>query len=385
MMASRTVVQALKSQGRSSTSSPWIDQTFNLLTTEEMVSSNHYPLDTNVDDGGSWILKRVSDSGSTAYLQTDYFRGSFTLAEPYWYLRPDGPAKASDSTMHAKGTTAIARCAPTNPSFSLSTALGELASDGLPSAIGASAWKSQTQVARGAGSEYLNTQFGWLPLIRDIQGFARSVKDSDRILNAYRKGSDRKIREGYYYPVEGSTSSFSVDYGYNTYPNINQLLASPYIPGSTTAQTSEKYWFRGAFRYHIPVADDVVGKFQRWSSLSDHLLGWKVTPETVWNIAPWSWATDWFANTGDIMTNISNLGKDGLVMQYGYQMRHASQEVRHAGTVDLGGGRKAAIGRTFLTEWKQRVPATPYGFGVELSTLSGKQLSIIAALGLSRT
>jgi hypothetical protein len=123
-----------------------------------------------------------------------------------------------------------------------------------------------------------------------------------------------------------------------------------------------------------------MDKFQDWMSMTDHLLGVKVTPETVWNIAPWSWAADWFANTGDIMTNISNLGKDGLVMQYGYSMMErvlrSESKARFDGILTK---------RTQETVHKRRMPATPYGFGVNLSTLSPKQVAIIAALGLSRS
>jgi len=120
--------------------------------------------------------------------------------------------------------------------------------------------------------------------------------------------------------------------------------------------------------------------------MSDHLLGWKVTPETLWNIAPWSWAVDWFTNTGDVMTNISNLGKDGLVLQYGYSMSHRLREARGVGVFrERGSSNDITLSRTWLSEWKQRMPATPYGFGVDLGGLTPKQIAIVAALGLSKT
>jgi hypothetical protein len=40
--------------------------------------------------------------------------------------------------------------------------------------------------------------------------------------------------------------------------------------------------------------------------------------------------------------------------------------------------------QTFRTIAKKRIRATPFGFGLNESTFSGRQLAIIGALGLSR-
>jgi hypothetical protein len=115
-----------------------------------------------------------------------------------------------------------------------------------------------------------------------------------------------------------------------------------------------------------------------WQSQANRLLGVKLSPDTVWNLNPWTWAADWFANTGDLMTNVSNMGQDGLVLQYGYMM--ASEEVS---TYSVASKNGAVTSRTRLVKRAKRIPASPYGFGVSLSTLTARQLAIITALGLS--
>jgi hypothetical protein len=197
-------------------------------------------------------------------------------------------------------------------------------------------------------------------------------------MESYRKGSDSKIRVAYDGHTEDQTAVYTGT-GFLSTPSYTSG------PGHLTEQRAVRQWFRGAFRYHIPVGDDVVSKFRNWASMSDHLLGWKVTPETLWNIAPWSWAADWFGTTGDVMANISNLGKDGLVLQYGYSMAHSRREIRMYARYTARYGQVATPSRYILTEFKQRRPATPYGFGVNLQSLSAKQIAIIAALGLSKT
>jgi hypothetical protein len=361
---------------RISTSHPWATYRNVHRSTEEMYSINHFPLNLSGDDGGPWHLVRNTDVPTVGYHKNNIFDGEFVANKwDGWIYSAVTPTK-TNSEMDSFGTTAIARSAPTNPAFEASTLVGETAFGGVPMVVGGSLYKERVRAARSAGSEYLNVEFGWLPLIRDIQKFARTVKDSDRILREYRKGSDVKIRKGYDGPTSEKTLT-NVRTGFATQPSV--LSGS----GALTETHSAHQWFRGAFRYHIPTNDTQLGKFQQWASMSDHLLGWKVTPETVWNIAPWSWAADWFTNTGDIMANISNLGKDGLVMQYGYSMAHSRRDIEIIASYNTSRGR-TTLTRRQITEYKQRRPATPYGFGTNLSPLTGKQIAVLSALGLSR-
>jgi hypothetical protein len=259
----------------------------------------------------------------------------------------------------------------------MGTAIGELMNDGLPMVVGASQFRDRALNARSAGGEYLNVEFGWLPLVRDIQGFAHAVRESRNIIDQYRKDSDQKIRRRWAGKPLTSTKTFLED-AMNGVNGVGRGRAS------YTSEKSVQKWFSGAFRYHVPVATTTLGKIKEWGSYADHLLGVKLTPETLWNLAPWSWAADWFSNAGDIMTNISNLGRDGMVMQYGYIMYSNEVKTSAIGYFDTLNGKIPAY-REYGSIKRVRLPASPYGFGVSSSSLSKKQLAVIAALGLSRT
>jgi hypothetical protein len=254
--------------------------------------------------------------------------------------------------------------------------------DGLPSMLGSDLARAQTRkqvlAARNAGSEYLNVEFGWLPLVREITSFASAVKESGSILDNYRRDSGKKIRRRYYFPDKKIENRMYTG-GFFPATNLNV-----FGNGTMHEHYLEETWFSGAFRYHIPVTPGALGKFQQWSIAADRLLGLRLTPETLWNIAPWSWAVDWFSNVGDVMTNISQLGNDGLVLQYGYVMHHSLvQHTTRAAFVKNSQTRWC--NRFQSNEWKMRLPATPYGFGINLQALTSKQVAVIAALGLSRT
>jgi len=121
-----------------------------------------------------------------------------------------------------------------------------------------------------------------------------------------------------------------------------------------------------------------------------------VTPEVLWNLIPWSWAIDWFANVGDVMSNMSSNAVNNLVADYAFVME-SSQTVRTetvttswTGVGSPGGfyyfpaGSASASVSYETVQTKNRVAASPYGFGVEFGSLSNYQLGVVAALGISR-
>jgi hypothetical protein len=117
------------------------------------------------------------------------------------------------------------------------------------------------------------------------------------------------------------------------------------------------------------------------------LLGTEITLDTIWQLTPWSWLFDWFGNVGDILTNASYIGSDGLVLRYGYLMNHVKIVQKYhmpSGATFRGGAKTGPIYNTLTFESKERTRATPYGFGSSLSSLSEKQWAILGALGLTR-
>jgi hypothetical protein len=355
--------------------------------TEEIISQCHLgtwppPYGSHKDVGGEMRLQRTwSSYPETCTINAGLTRGTISMAQMLSYTYGVNPAASGSlANMNQFGTSAIARVLPTNPNSSLATALGELKQDGLPSLPGAG-MRDQVDRARRAGNEYLNVEFGWLPLISDIQAFCHSVRNARSLTEQYIRDSDRKIKRRYVpQPLTLETAVHTgtgLAYGQNIF-----------CPNSTVTKTTElRYWFSGAFRYHVPVDDGVLGRLRRYESIANHLLGTRITPEVLWELTPWSWAIDWFTNAGDVIHNISQLGSDGLVMQYGYAMRHMRVHEYHRGSFSFGdtkGQHSGTVAREIGSEWKQRVRAHPYGFGVDDLSLSARQLAILAALGLTR-
>jgi hypothetical protein len=303
----------------------------------------------------------------------------------------EAPVHATNLELDAMGTTAIARVIPTNPISGLTTALAEVKREGLPSILGHRTWQERALRARNAGDEYLNYQFGWVPLLNEIRDFARVVTDHDKIIAQYEQGSGKPIRRRFTFPIQETTSTTTVD----------DVVAAPEMVvtywsnrGVRTIVTTSKVetWFSGCFTYYLPPFDPNGTNRERNLQIANKLFGVRVTPKVLWDLTPWTWAADWIANTGDVLHNISAFQQDGLVMRWGYVMR------KHTITRDVGlssvrmtwingqtNWRIPYLQQVFVTTTKSRRKATPYGFGLNPDSFSNRQWAILTALGLSKS
>lgn len=304
------------------------------------------------------------------------------------------PLTLGVQTLQGMGSTAIARTIPTNPIAGAAVFLGELR-EGLPSMVGKSLWKSRLRDYRKIGDEYVNVQFGWKPMISDIQKFAEAARTSEKVLAQYRRDSGRNVRRRYEFPrveerkvevLDPTTTALA------PYPCGGTIADHSYFSSGAsqkltrTTYTSYEVWFSGCFTYYLDPGDTALGRAKRASQEAAKLYGTRLTPETVWNLAPWSWAADWVTNLGDVIHNFAAFSSDGLVLRWGYVMEKTIHEVTHelTGLVPKNGNVPSTLSETRRTTRKSRIGATPYGFGIDMGNLNPSQYAILAALGISR-
>jgi hypothetical protein len=255
-------------------------------------------------------------------------------------------------------------------------------------------FQSRAAFARSAGKEYLNSVFGWGPLVRDIQSIAGAVLQSDKIVQQYLADSGKGIRRKYEFPeLHTNLSIDSVGVitaaaclGLNSnYTNANQGFG---FNGRLTQVTNHdrKIWFSGQYTYYLPEGMNPMEQMRKYASLARKLVGFRLSPEVLWELQPWSWLVDWVFNVGQILENIESFQTDGLVMRYGYLM--CTDVVSTETTAIFSNGvfnRLGPITKRATVTRKLRVRATPYGFGLDPATWSPERWAILAALGLTKT
>lgn len=391
-----------------STQNRWVEYKLEdppLKSTETTLTESHawpkkWP--AGLDDvGGDFSTIKVSKYYNfTPQNFTSIRTGNFQYLGPAWPVDPriylDQPYLynrvpfTSDSELRTLGSSAIARCIPTNPASDAATFIGEL-KKGLPQAIGKELFKTKLKDYRKVGSEYLNVEFGWKPLVTDLMSFADAAQNSDRILKQLERDSGRLVRRRYSFPDE-ITNEFLDEPAVTPWTPVNAGNTGGWQPavlisGRRTRERmiTTKTWFSGAFTYHLNMGTRLRDKMDRISAEARKLYGLQVTPELAWNLAPWSWLADWEGNIGDVLHNLSQFSQDGLVMPYGYIMQH--KQVVDDWTLYGGvntGSTEPPLRLQITYDSKIRRKATPFGFGFNMSTLTGRQSAILGALAISR-
>lgn len=254
-------------------------------------------------------------------------------------------------------------------------------------------WRNRS--AKFWADAYLNHQFGWAPFVQDLFGFLSLGSRVDQALNQLIKRNGQPIHRRFtmlnedYYQNLGSTSLLSGG-------------IVPVLDGHSYAGTSDKtvytdrlhvkrrIYFEGKFRYYFTPEELRNPDFRNYLRLQ--LAGVIPDMNTVYQLVPWTWFYDWFVNTGDIVKNLSAMSKYRQVALYAYVMCSESYTARRlASTVVKTGPFPSSSNSQIICisektqEYITRVAASPYGFGLSWSGFSPYQLSILAALGMSRT
>jgi hypothetical protein len=288
------------------------------------------------------------------------------------------------------GTKAIGLTAPTNSVANLGVALAELYREGLPHLVGMGLLHNKLlSIPAKLGEEFLNWEFGYKPLAADAASAMGLVGQVSKIANQYLRDNGRMVRRSYDFGTITTKSTWK-SAGSNfivlgqTYPYC--FAGGPTGQITITEQSSYRVWFSGAYQYFIPIDSNRFDTLRRYASLSNKVTGLELTPEVLWNLAPWSWLSDWLINLGDLVHNFSAFGTDGLVMKYGYLMvkKASVKTYTHSGVFYKTGGGSGPITNTYTQEWKTRSRATPYGFGLNPNSFTNRQWSILGALGLTK-
>jgi len=303
------------------------------------------------------------------------------------------PSIASDDDLEELGATAISLCKPTNSVADVLTAVSEILKDGLPHLAGSLIWKDRYSAARSARSassslsdEYLNLQFGLLPLANDITKFADGVTRADAVLAQYERDAGKVVRRNFYFPTKTTRTETKATDVFPWTPVGNNVWGGSAGVRTLNTELVQRRWFSGAFTYYLPSGYDSRNKVAGLALLAQR-LGVQPSLNTIWELTPWSWAVDWFSNTGDVISNIQSFNIDGLIMRYGYMMEHTvhTHTYTFEGCRDILGRPLKVQPLTLVVETKRRIAANPFGFGVSWSGLSSFQASILAALGISRS
>lgn len=345
-------------------------------------------------------MPRFSANGIRTTGTTSHWEGPvipFSYGVTGFPLIPVAPSFTLASKL---GAIAISKTAPTNPASTFGQGFGETIGDGLPGIPGEEL-KRRIGFFRSLGKEYLNIQFGWAPFVSDLRSSIKAVLNHHKLLSQLQRDSGRPVRRTYSFapirssqvlgtaagsllaPVEWSSGDW------DSSPTGRGLVNTSGSTYQLISETTTKAWFKGCFIYYLPDGSSFLDQVNRFSAQAEYLLSIQLNPELLWQLAPWSWLVDWFTHLGRYITQATRFSSDGLVLKYGYMMATTSVTYHHQiqnWSPGTGSGYGKPRSDVLMTQnvRKERFRSTPYGFGVDTSSLSAFQWSILAALGLTK-
>jgi len=380
----------------------------------EMALMGKYPYDI----GGNLLsLKTVHDYPSAAdYVEGSAFGLRWTVTGPLvayplnaYKTPPNALSWRNEAillidsvpTRIGLGATAISRSLPTEPQANLAVSIAEAYREGIPKSLSQLAnleeevrlyrrlYKTEKKrLSRRAAlelpSKFLETEFGWKPLVADIQKTVKALMNHQSILEDLRRNSGKRIRRRYSFPTETS-ETVTVSDGTTPWSNPNAYILGQSGGRTITRLYSKRTWFAGEFVYTYPSRGSGISSEMIHGSRQ--LLGLDLSPETVWNVAPWTWLVDWQSNVGDVVSNVTALGSDQLILRYGYLMQEAKQTWLHMHSgvfLKSGVPIKSTITGKTVTTAKSRIVASPFGFGTSWGDLDPRQIAILTAIGITR-
>lgn len=330
------------------------------------------------------VMNRPSAGGNLNHVFTD--------------TAPWSPAPYQESDLRNFAQLAYSRSAPTTVQWDAALFLGELR-EGLPRLI-PDLWKGSINQARKAGSDYINVEFGWKPLLSDIINATEALKKATRQLAQ----QGQRVHRRYVLPETYVTDSRPYLGNASIYMQNSRGFAPTGGGDYATHQTSSEInvttlyskarrvrrWFEGEFSHFLPLGFDPDDFLSR----ANALINIKITPETLWNLAPWSWLVDWNYRIGDSIASNQLASNDNLVMHYGYAMEtvdytsavsYSVDSATNSSSTVYSGRPSGKVGYLNTTTYKTRLRANPYGFTAgSPGALTGSQSAILGSLGLTK-
>lgn len=240
-------------------------------------------------------------------------------------------------------------------------------------------WRS---TAKNVGSEHLNQQFGWMPLIRDIENAIKVLTTIDAMIYGSSTRRSRTIKYSTFHAEYAGGDRVMTRYSDGSY-----LSSSDSSTLQPMVISDLSYDVRLSARL-IPIARPGLGAntfIDQVEEVLRKLGAWY--PALGWDLLPYSWLIDWATSLGTAINNAGYYGNNPGQVSIDYAW--ATSCYRALSRIEFKKSRAVSglVTRTALFPGKElsitkiRHGATPFGMGLDLKGLSSWQISILVALG----
>lgn len=260
-------------------------------------------------------------------------------------------------------TQVAARTNPGKPSIDLPVFLGEMRD--LPHLVKET---GDFLLGRRGSFNGLSWTFGWEPLLRDLGkmiNFTDVAEKRFQELNRLHKRGIRRNQTVFERSIIGTSTNMVLN-------SDNNCV----VRGDVSHTTTFKKWVSISWKPSpVPSYDSAAIRDQAWKST----LGLSARPKIIWDLMPWSWLVDWFANVGDFLqasdNSVAVIGSSCVMLK-----KTMVGSVKITSTTS---GLSCTDG-SWYKKTMNRLPNPGIGLDASIPVLTGRQLSILGGLATSR-
>jgi len=247
--------------------------------------------------------------------------------------------------------------------------------------------------ARAAADDYLAYVFGVRPNVQTLDDLAESLSRSRRIAEEVSRTGMKRIRRR-----RAGRTLHVVDVNHTTGYSIALTNASSWGLADAVShrfvENTQRTWWAGSFRMPVVDTDTWLDRCSDLFKTVDRLTGLGLDLRVAWDLVPFSFIADWFANTGDFLENRQVVADYNITCEYGYFMCHTRNTrtfiasgtfQRRSGSIPFYGTAPLSFRNERFTEVKQRTRCSSYGFYTDFDSLNAAQWASLVAIGLSQS
>lgn len=240
------------------------------------------------------------------------------------------------ASLNQRAPGVVAKCLPTSRSFNLLYNIAELRE--LPkllrdAVVRLRSMEKTLHDLQNPGSLYLEYKFAWESTVRSIRDMLKMPERISKRINYLLSRNGKLTTLRYRYSYSEPLSSIPA-FNYEIYP-FDVVLDSASLSGV------HKVEIRAAVNSRIVLPNIDVPQVKE--KLLLRLWGLDPKPSDVYNLIPWTWLLDWFANVGEYVSIIETMLNDKSLVNYGLVSFVSEGEMKSSLKLKADGSKATAI------------------------------------------
>lgn len=250
---------------------------------------------------------------------------------------------------------------------------------------------SKGQTLQHLSQLYLSYNFAWKPFVSDVVSLVSALSGFEKKWKEFVKRANTPQQRYWGYTIPGTESAESVYYTTDVGPPGGSVgFFTPYARIRVRKKSDDGIRYHATMRYRYKLPSDALSAAGLIKGLLDS-LGVRRNPAILWNAIPYTFILDWVVNVSKLLDSVSldNLEVQTEITEFCHSAKRSKTVSMTMQTNYMIGGTEHWTAERDMRVLKRKHYRRAVGFPsrsalLAVSGLSGREISLLLALGLSK-